>query len=79
MVWFAAASSSPINREIWTVDLKGNMKQVSDQEGTHRPQFSSNYKYYIDNFSTANTPQVYTVNSAKGKELRVMEDNQAAP
>jgi dipeptidyl-peptidase-4 len=77
LVWFAAASSSPINRELWTVDLKGNMKLVSEAEGTHRPQFSRNFKYYTDNFSTANTPQVYTVHNAKGKELRVLEDNQA--
>ena len=26
LVWFAAATSSPINREIWTVDLKGKMR-----------------------------------------------------
>jgi dipeptidyl-peptidase-4 len=77
LVWFAAATSSPINRELWTVDLKGNMKQVSKEEGTHRPQFSSNFKYYIDNFSDANTPAVYTVNKPNGKVIRTIEDNQA--
>jgi dipeptidyl-peptidase-4 len=76
LVWFGAASSSPINREIWTVDLKGNMKQVSREEGTHDPQFSTDFTYYVDKFSTANTPPVYTVNSSKGKVLRTMEDNQ---
>jgi dipeptidyl-peptidase-4 len=75
LVWFGAATSSPINREIWTVDLKGNMKQVSKEEGTHRPQFSTGFKYYVDNFSTAGTPPVYTVYSGKGKALRVLEDN----
>jgi dipeptidyl-peptidase 4 len=77
LVWFAAATSSPINRELWTVDLKGNMKQVSKEEGTHRPQFSSNYKFYVDNFSDANTPAVYTVNKPNGKVIRTIEDNQA--
>jgi dipeptidyl-peptidase-4 len=77
LVWFAAATSSPVNRELWTVDLKGNMKQVSKDEGTHHPQFSSNFKYYVDNFSDANTPAVYTVNKSNGKEIRTMEDNQA--
>jgi dipeptidyl-peptidase 4 len=77
LVWFGAASSSPINRELWTVDLKGNMKQVSKETGTHRPQFSSNYKYYIDNFSDANTPQVYTVNKPNGKVIRIIQDNKA--
>lgn len=75
LIWFGAASSSPINREIWTVDLKGNMKQVSREEGTHKPQFSHTFNYYINNFSTANTPPVYTVNNAKGKVLRTIEDN----
>ncbi len=76
-LWFGAASSSPINRELWTVDLKGNMKQVSKEEGTHKPMFSSNYKYYINNFSDANTPPVYTVNKPNGKVIRTIEDNQA--
>lgn len=77
LVWFAGATSSPINRELWTVDLKGNMKQVSKEEGTHRPQFSSNFKYYVDNFSDANTPAFYTVNKPNGKVIRTIEDNQA--
>ncbi len=76
-VWFRAASSSPINRDLWTVDLKGNMKQVSKETGTHTPKFSSNFKYYINNFSDANTPPVYTVNKANGKVIRTIEDNQA--
>jgi dipeptidyl-peptidase 4 len=76
LIWFAAATSSPINRELWTVDLKGTMKQVSKEKGTHRPQFSSNYKFYIDNFSDANTPSVYTVNKPNGKVIRTIEDNQ---
>jgi dipeptidyl-peptidase-4 len=77
LVWFSAATSSPVNRELWTVDLKGNMKQVSREEGTHRPQFSTDFKYYIDNFSDANTPAVYTVNKPNGKTIRTIEDNQA--
>ena len=77
LVWFSAASSSPINRDLWTVDLKGNMKQVSKETGTHSPQFSKNYKYYIDNFSDANTPPVYTVNKPGGKVIRTIEDNEA--
>jgi dipeptidyl-peptidase-4 len=75
LIWFSAASSSPINRELWTVDLKGNMKQVSRTEGSHRPSFSATYKYFVDNYSDANTPAVYTVNRANGKEIRILEDN----
>lgn len=76
VVWFNAASSSPMNRDLWTVDLKGNMKQVSKEPGTHKAQFSSTYKYYVDNYSDANTPPVYTVNKPNGKPIRTIEDNQ---
>ncbi len=77
LVWFSAASSSPINRELWTVDLKGNMKEVSRETGYHAPQFSTNYNYYVDNFCDANTPSLYTVNKPNGKVIRTIEDNQA--
>ena len=75
LIWFSAASSSPINRDIWTVDLKGKMKQVSKEPGTHKPQFNSTYRYFIDNFSDANTPPVITVKNADGKVIRTIEDN----
>jgi dipeptidyl-peptidase-4 len=77
LVWFSAASSSPINREIWTVDLKGNMKQVSKEPGTHNPKFSSTYKYFIDGYSNANTPPVYTIHRSNGKPVATVVENQA--
>jgi dipeptidyl-peptidase-4 len=77
LVWFCAASSSPINRDLWTVDLKGSMKQISKEPGTHNPKFSRNYKYYIDNLTDANTPPVYTVNKPNGKPIRTIESNNA--
>jgi dipeptidyl-peptidase-4 len=77
LVWFSAASSSPVDRELWTVDLKGKMKQITKGSGSHRPQFSKNYSFFIDNFSDANTPPVYTVNKPNGKVIRTVEDNQA--
>jgi dipeptidyl-peptidase-4 len=77
LIWFSAATSSPVNRELWTVNLKGNMKQVSDEKGTHKPLFSKNFNYYLNNFSDANTPPVYSINKPNGKIIRIVEDNQA--
>jgi dipeptidyl-peptidase-4 len=53
------------------------MKKVSKENGSHRPMFSSNYNYYINNYSDANTPPVYTVNKPNGKVIRTIEENQA--
>lgn len=75
IVYFSAAKSSPLNRELMSVDLKGNMKQISDDPGTYSPEFNSNYTYYICNYSNVNTPPVITVNKANGKKIRDLEDN----
>ncbi len=75
LVYFSAAASSPANRDLYSVSLKGKMKEISRTEGTHSPEFSKNYTYYIDNFNDANTPPVFTVNQSKGKVIRTLESN----
>lgn len=74
-VYFQAAESSPLNREIEWVDLKGNRKIISTETGTNNAQFSSNFNYYINTWSNANTPPVMTVNKANGKVERILVDN----
>ena len=74
-VYYQSAESSPINRDIYVVNLKGKRKKLSGKLGTNDANFSSNYKYYINTFSDANTPPYITMNNNKGKELRVLEDN----
>jgi len=76
VVYFGAASADPMNREIYSVDLKGKMKKLSEEAGTHSPDFNSDYTYYIDNYSTINTPPVYSVHKSNGKEVRVIESNE---
>jgi len=75
LVYFSAAKSSPMNREVFSVDFKGKIKQISGEAGTHSPEFNSDYTYYINNYSTINTPPVYTVNRSNGKQVRVIEEN----
>jgi dipeptidyl-peptidase-4 len=77
LLYFAGAKSSPMNRELFSVDLKGNMKQISDEPGTYSPEFNSTYTYYICTYSNINTPPVYTVNKSNGKQIRMIEDNSA--
>ena len=75
IVYYTSAESSPLNRDIYSVDLKGNKNKLSSRKGTNRARFSSDYKYFINTFSDANTPSVITVNKANGKQIRVLEDN----
>ena len=76
LVYFRAANSSPINKELFSVKLDGSkLTKLSDKDGTYDAQFSSTYKYYNCTFSNANTPPTYTINQANGKEINVLENN----
>jgi dipeptidyl-peptidase-4 len=76
-IYFNAAFSSPLNREICFVDLKARMKIIAGQEGTNSAAFSSTFQYFIKTWSDSNTPSVYSVCDANGKVIRVIEDNAA--
>ena len=75
IVYYQSAESSPLDRDIYKVNLKGVRIKISKKDGTNDADFSTNFKFYINNFSTIGVPPIYTVNNSKGKVLRVLEDN----
>ena len=75
IVYYQSAESSPLDRDIYKVNLKGVRIKISKKDGTNDADFSNNFKFYINNFSTIGVPPIYTVNNSKGKVLRVLEDN----
>ena len=75
IVYYQSAELSPLDRDIYKVNLKGIRTKISQEEGTNDADFSNNFKFYISNFSTIGVPPIYTVNDNKGKVLRVLEDN----
>ncbi len=74
-VFFQAAKSSPLDRDIYAVSLKGKLTGISKKEGTNDALFSKTFDYFINTWSNANTPPYITVNNYKGKVIRVLEDN----
>ncbi len=75
-VYYTSAESSPLNRDLYSVDFSGKKKiKLSGQEGANQATFSSNGKYFINNYSAANTPPVYAIYEETGKELVVLQDN----
>ena len=76
-VFYQSAESSPLNRDIYKVSIKGNRTMISQQEGTNRAYFSDNFNFYVNNYSNIGTPPVYTVNMSTGNVVRVIEDNEA--
>lgn len=76
-VYFEAAYSSPMNREVCAVDLKGRMKVIAGRAGSNHAEFGKGFKYFLKTWSDINTPTIYSICDSKGKELHVLEDNAA--
>lgn len=73
--YYSSNEDSPIRTGLYSVSLKGKKKKLSTQAGSNRTSFSKGYKYYINYFSNAQTPNYITLHDANGKLIRVLKDN----
>ena len=76
-VYFQAAKKSHVERQIYAVNLKGQMREVIGLEGTNNARFSNDFSYLININSTINQPNQYVLYTNKGQQVRVLEDNAA--
>jgi dipeptidyl-peptidase-4 len=78
-VFYQSTENGSINRDVYHIALDGKNKvRLSKNTGTSAATFSPNFQFYINNFSSASQPTTYTLNESKtGKELQVIENNQA--
>lgn len=74
--YYQAAKESPLRREVYYISLDGKKEgKLSTQEGVNEAEFSTNFKYYIDYYTSTNEPNLVTLHSIDGKQIRVLEDN----
>ncbi|MDR1698560.1 MAG: S9 family peptidase [Prevotellaceae bacterium] len=75
LFYYQAAETSPLNREIYSVDLKDKKTRLAGGNFYHRAQFNKTFTYFLDATSTLNTPTIYSIHNASGKEVRIVETN----
>ena len=74
-VYFQAAKKSSVERQIYAVNLKGQMREVIGREGTNQARFSNDFSYLININSSITQPRQFELYTNKGKLVRVLEDN----
>ena len=74
-VYFQAAKNTPVDRQIYAVNLKGKMREVIGRVGTNSARFSNDFSYLININSSISQPRQYELYTNKGKLVRVLEDN----
>jgi dipeptidyl-peptidase 4 len=77
LVYYQSTEMGAITRNIYNIKLNGSSKnRLSSKNGVNNAEFSTTFKYFINTNSSAKTPHYVTINDYKGKELRVLMDNQ---
>ena len=76
-IFYISDEPSVLDRAVYSIKFDGsNKKLISNEHGYTIPNFSKGCKYYISNYSDANSPYVISVNSADdGSIVRIREDN----
>ena len=75
-IFFTSTEDGSINRSLYVLDLEtGKRKKLSTKIGTNSAKFSKGLKYYINTFSDADTPPVFTLHKADGTLIKTIEDN----
>ena len=76
LVYYVSAEDSPLERSLYSVKLDGSKRiKISQRKGWNNIEFSKNYKYYINTFSDANTPPIYSINAVNGDIKVELENN----
>lgn len=77
-LYYLSTELSPLERNLYSISLNGKKKELlTPAKGTHSVNISRDFKYYIDYYSTANTPLEVTLNTSKGKTIEILEENKA--
>ncbi|MDT7829255.1 S9 family peptidase [Pricia sp. S334] len=78
-VYYQSTENGSINRGVYSVESDGQQKKaLAAEEGTNSADFSADFTYFINTYSSATTPPVYTLHKAlNGKQLKEIKNNQA--
>ena len=75
-VYYTSNEDGTINRSVFSINTDGTDKQkLTDKIGTNSATFSKGMKYFINNYSTANTPPYFSLNNGNGNQIRILKDN----
>lgn len=77
-IYYQSVENGSINRDVYAINLKGTgKKRLTKTTGTNNADFSADFTYFINTFSSAATPPKYTLNSAvNGDVVKNIKDNE---
>lgn len=78
MIYFLSAETSPLEQQLYSIRYDGSgKKRLTQAPGFHDVDMSTSTAWYIDQYSNVETPQQVELCNAQGKQVKLLEDNQA--
>lgn len=76
-IYYQSTENGTTNRGVYSVSSSGRKKkQLAVEPGTNRADFSTDFTYFINTFSSATVPPKYTLHrSSSGKKVMDIKDN----
>ncbi|MDO1512336.1 S9 family peptidase [Maribacter confluentis] len=76
-IYYQSTENGSINRGVYNIGSGGDDKtELAVTPGTNKASFSADFTYFINTFSSAQTPPVYTLHKAiNGKKIKDIKDN----
>lgn len=76
-VYYQSTENGSINRDVYSILTSGKNKvRLTQNVGTNNADFSADFTYFINTFSNATTPYIYSLYDSKtGKVLREIKNN----
>lgn len=78
-IFYQSTETGSLNRGVYSIKLNGRSKRdLSTKTGTNSASFSADFTYYVNTFNSVESPNLYTLNSAKkGSVVREIKNNKA--
>jgi dipeptidyl-peptidase-4 len=76
-IYYQSTENGSTIRDVYKISLDGKKKvKLSQRVGTNAATFSPDFTYFINTYSSAVVPPVYSLNNSKdGKQVQSIEDN----
>lgn len=76
-IYYQSTENGSVNRDIYSIGIKGkNKKRLSSKEGTNSAEFSADFTYFINEFSSGTTPPEFTLHkAANGDKIKEILNN----
>ncbi|PKD19737.1 peptidase S9 [Salegentibacter salinarum] len=78
-IFYQSTENGSVNRDVYSIKINGkSKKRLTEKEGTNSADFSADYTYFINSYTSIENPYEFTLHNAKnGKLVRKIKDNSA--